>query len=57
MDSGGINMYTLDELKSIVKGCRRCPLYRTRTNTVFGEAVPMLRLFIKKDLDITRMDG
>lgn len=37
-------MYTLDELKSIVKGCRRCPLYRTRTNTVFGEGSPNAKI-------------
>lgn len=30
-------MYTLDELEIIVKGCNRCPLSKTRTNTVFGE--------------------
>ncbi len=37
-------MYTLDELKSIVERCRRCPLYRTRTNTVFGEGNPKAKL-------------
>ncbi len=25
-------MYTLDELESIVRKCRACPLARTRTN-------------------------
>ena len=30
-------MYTLDELEAIVKRCNRCPLSKTRTNTVFGE--------------------
>ena len=30
-------MYTLDELEAIVKKCNRCPLSKTRTNTVFGE--------------------
>ena len=34
---GGIHMYTLDELQSIVTKCNRCPLSKTRTNVVFGE--------------------
>ncbi len=37
MSTGGVPMYTLEELESIVNKCRRCPLHRTRTNVVFGE--------------------
>jgi len=37
-------MYTLDELKNIIKNCKRCPLYKTRTNTVFGEGNPNARI-------------
>lgn len=37
MSTGGVPMYTLEELESIVNKCKRCPLHRTRTNVVFGE--------------------
>lgn len=37
MSTGGVPMYTLEELESIVNKCRRCPLHRTRTNVIFGE--------------------
>lgn len=37
-------MYTLDQLKNIVKNCKRCDLYKTRTNTVFGEGNPKARM-------------
>lgn len=30
-------MYSLSELEQIVKKCNRCPLSKTKTNTVFGE--------------------
>lgn len=30
-------MYSLSELEAIVKRCNRCPLFKTRTNAVFGE--------------------
>jgi uracil-DNA glycosylase family 4 len=30
-------MYTLEELQMIIKRCNRCPLSKSRTNTVFGE--------------------
>lgn len=39
-----IHMYTLDELNTIVRRCRRCPLHRTRTNTVFGEGNPKAKM-------------
>ncbi len=31
---------TLEELKEIIKNCKRCPLYKTRKNMVFGEGNP-----------------
>lgn len=37
MSTGGVPVYTLEELESIVNKCKRCPLHRTRTNVVFGE--------------------
>lgn len=33
-------MYTLEELKSFVVNCRKCPLCRGRTNVVFGQGNP-----------------
>ena len=33
-------MYTLEELKVFVHKCRRCPLWKNRTNVVFGEGNP-----------------
>ncbi len=30
-------MYTLKELERIVENCKRCPLSKTRNNSVFGE--------------------
>ncbi|WP_324824619.1 uracil-DNA glycosylase [Sinanaerobacter sp. ZZT-01] len=30
-------MYELNELETIVKKCHGCPLFKTRTNVVFGE--------------------
>lgn len=35
-----ILIYTLKEIESFVKKCNRCPLYKTRTNIVFGEGNP-----------------
>lgn len=33
-------MYTLEEIKTFVYGCRKCQLNSTRTNVVFGEGNP-----------------
>ena len=33
----GATAKTIDELRDIAKGCRRCPLWRDATQTVFGE--------------------
>jgi len=35
-----IIIYTLKQIESFVKECNKCPLYKTRTNTVFGEGNP-----------------
>jgi DNA polymerase len=33
----GADATTIEELREIAKGCRRCPLWRDATQTVFGE--------------------
>lgn len=33
-------MYNLKELEAFVHQCKRCPLYKNRTNVVFGEGNP-----------------
>lgn len=35
---------SLDELRPIALGCRRCPLAETRHNVVFGEGDPHAKL-------------
>ncbi|HHY91354.1 MAG TPA: uracil-DNA glycosylase [Clostridiales bacterium] len=35
-----MEMYTLEELKSIVANCKKCPLCLRRTNVVFGQGNP-----------------
>lgn len=35
---------SLDELKELVRGCKRCSLAKTRTNVVFGEGNPKASL-------------
>ena len=38
MEKGdGADAKTIDQLREIAKGCRRCPLWRDATQTVFGE--------------------
>jgi uracil-DNA glycosylase len=36
-DGDGSDAANIDELRDIAKGCRRCPLWRDATQTVFGE--------------------
>ena len=40
IDEGEGIMYTLDELKQITYNCRKCKLYKGRTNVVFGQGSP-----------------
>jgi DNA polymerase len=38
--------FTLDSLRSAAAGCTACPLYRTGTQTVFGEGSPRAELML-----------
>lgn len=37
---------TLDEIREQITGCKKCPLWETRTNIVFGGPNPTARVMI-----------